>query len=241
MVVCFHRTVLMTFGLWTSAMKYEFKDGNFHIEKCDATTSNLIQKAISIDASIDNSEKIETQIDLENSRSSDELIFEQEHTDQKVLFKHVVAAEYEDDEEKVKPIYRNQTDLIKAHEEVTQDSHGEYSVELKQDEAQLKLRIIDSFNSKVYPANRLVVVDNVIEEPLDFLPSVTIVSLYKHLYIGREICSLMKPKQVFERKQVDVYKYMFFCEFINFLILLFGFMEFVVRFSLRFLVKQVLD
>lgn len=234
MIVFFHRAVLMTFGLWTSAAKYEFKDGTFQIEKCDFRTTKLIQKSLSYEKLADEDKELEVTVDVDGTKRSDELAIDPEEGRQKVLIKHELGTEYGEDEDKIRAVYRNPTDLIQAHENVLKDNHGQYAVELDHDMVQLKLNLIDpSSSAKAYPANQLVVVESSIEEPMDFLPSVTSLSLRHHFFIIKNLRDLLKPRRGVERKRMDVYKYMFFCEFINFLVLLFGFMEFVVSLDVQ--------
>lgn len=232
MVVFFHRAVLMTFGVWTSAPKYEFEDGSFQIEKSDSMTSKIIRKSLSAVELIEEIEDLEFKIDIDGIKSSDQLIIDQEKARQSILVKHELATDYDGDNGdtvKLRGVFMDQTDLIHAHEDVVKDKFGNYGIELHQENVKLKLRPIDSMNTvKIYTANQLVTVENSIEEILDFFPSVTLLSIKRYFFITSNLLDLIRTKQDHERKRIDVYKYMFFCEFLNFLVLLFGFMEFVV-------------
>ena len=233
MIVFFHRAVLKNFGLWTETEKYEFQDGNFQVVKCDSMTSKIIHEELNGEK-LPVIDELEVKTNADVTKSSDELIVEQEHASHKVIFRHQLVTDYPNDQPKIKAVYKDQDELIQAVEEVYQDKDGTQVVDLHQDDIQLELRLIDSLDSaQLYPASQLVVVETAVEEPLDFLPSSMILSFKEHFFIAKSLRDLMRTKRPFERKRVDVYKYMFFCELLNFLVLLFGFMEFFV--SLKYL------
>lgn len=230
MIIFFHRAVLKIFGLWTSEAKYEFREGNFQIDQSDPKTERLIRKSLNVENLPGDLDDLESFDNFEGHKSFDELIVEQEKARKRVFVRHELVTEYGDEDQVIiRAVYKNQNELLVAHEETFRDNKGEYVVEVNQDNVQLNLRVIDTTDTvKVYPVTRLVAVENTIEEPLDFFPKVSMFSLKMQFFITRNFLDLMKPRRDFERKRTDLYKYMFFCEFINFLILLFGFTEFVV-------------
>lgn len=228
MAIFLHRAVLKKFGLWTSASKYQFEEGSFLIERCDSMTTEMIQHSLN---SCDVNKEISEQ-KIETSNSVSELISDEENAKQKIIYKHELRTDYVENKVMMNAVYKDQSDWISAQETVFKDDKGQNIIKLCQEGVKLKLRLLDPSDlTKVYPVDRLTVVDNLIEEPLDFLPSSTMMAIKRHAYMISNFVELMRPKHnIYERKRVDVYKYMFLCDFINFLVLLLGFEEFVVSF-----------
>lgn len=229
MAIFLHRAVLKKFGLWTSASKYQFVEGSFLIERCDSMTTKMIQHSLN---NCDPLNKEFSEQKIETTNSVNELISDEENLKQKIIYKHALSTDYVENKVMMKAVYKAQSDWISAQETAFKDFKGQDVIQLCQEDVQLKLRLLDpSDHTKVYPVDRLTVVDNLIEEPLDFLPSSTMMAIKHHAYILSKFLELMRPKhKIYERKRVDVYKYMFLCDFINFLVLLLGFEEFVVSF-----------
>lgn len=215
MVIFLHRTVLKTFGLWKSSRVCEFHDGNFQIEKCDERTEKIIAQSVTDENPMDEV--------IYGEGSSDVLIVDEEKRE---LYKQELQTDFTDGAVRLKEVYKDRKALVKARERVFEDSQMNVVIKLRQDDVRLRLSPIDP--SRLYPFNRLIEVDSSIEEPLEFFPAAFCMAIKRHAYITSGFMKLLKSKRTNARKQVDVYTSMFFYDFFNFLILLFGFNEFSV-------------
>lgn len=214
------------FGVWTTAKELSFEEGNFELVKCDLRTSDLIDFNYT---NRNNTDDDESEEKFFRSRSTDKLIVDDEALERKKLLKHELNNDYIDQKPKMKAIYDYQYSLLKAREEVFFDGDGKLAIKLRQDTTKIKLRKLDVWNpKKTYPLDHLILVEYEIEEPMEFFPSIVLMSLKRYAYLLTSFLELVKPERTKSRKRVDVYKYMFFCDFFNFLILVFGFAEFAV-------------
>lgn len=228
MTIFLHRAVLKKFGLWKSSKDTEFEEGSYHLESCDTKTIEMLQhcKPSEENDDEDSYEKVH------RDGSHEKLIDDEEDLKQKSLFKHEVQTI--NGKKKIQAIYQNSYEITKGKEEVYEDSEGKVVIKLRQNDIKMKLRPIDPLDSQVIPTNKLIEVEHFIEEPLDFFPWAISLSLKRYCFITKNFFELIKPKRTRSRKNVDVYKYMFFCDFINFFVLLFGFSEFSVILFLYF-------
>lgn len=221
-VVSFHRAVLKMLGLWQST-ECKFQAGEYCIESCDENTSLLIEKCFSESRIM---EKEKSDVKIGSLNSMDELIIDEDKEKSKVLVKHELSA----DKLRVQAVYEDRKKILEAEEHVEYDNQGGLLINLQQGKTKITLRQIDlSDVAKTYDTRKLIIVEEMIEEPFEFLPSTILMSIAYHFYITRNFLEFFKPKRA--SKRVDVYKFMFFCDFINFFVLLIGFKEFAV--SLR--------
>jgi piezo-type mechanosensitive ion channel component 1/2 len=231
MVIFLHRAVLKMFGLWKTSPGEQFGEGNYQLEKCDDKTAELIQYSLMTG---ENGEVDEVSGKIYRTESEEKLIDDEEDLKQKALFKNELCSNYDENsgEEKktLKAIYKDTYEIIKGKEDIFEDNHGKVVIKLRQGNTRMRLRPIDPLDCKIYAANELVEVETVIEEPFEFFPSAVSLAIKRYFYITRNFFEMIKPKHTASRKRVDVYKYMFFCDFLNFFVLLFGFTEFVVSF-----------
>lgn len=222
--IAFHRAVLKVMGLWQPKERSEFKfhEGEFFIKSCDSDTSILIEKCLKERKSVVK-EVSEERSTTNSFVSMDPLIIDEDREKEKVLSKHELTK----DKLSVVEVYENRRKLLKVREHLECEVEGGFIINLQQDERELTLRAINLLDfSKTIHTNKLVTVDNIIEEPFDFFPSAIWMSIQRHFFITRSFVNLVKSKPT--TKRVDVYKFMFFCDLVNFLVLLIGFKEFVV-------------
>lgn len=224
MVVFLHRSMLMKFGLWTSVEDYSLNEGKFAIIECDPQTSEVIKMCLK-EGSVEDG-MVET---VAEDTSKDALIVNEDDIKQTILVKHEVKLNYEDGKMRVEPVFKDRIELLKANENIFTEDDGENVIKLSQDEVRMKLGPLNS-NIDI-DRRRIAVIEIYVEEPSDFASSIVWLSMKQHCYMLRNLFNFIAPTQVAARKRVDVYTAMFFCDFINFLVLLFGFSEFVVRFQ----------
>lgn len=227
MTIFLHRTILKTFGLWKSTGNFEFREGTFRLDKCDEETSELIQYTQN------HPEKEADDPVLEENvyrfGSTEELICDEETLKQKILNKQQLKHDYESNEMKIKSTYKNRSELLKAREGIFEDQHGQLTIKLRQSTTKLRLNCIKKSDStRKIPINELVTVESIVEEPFEYFPSVVWLSMKRHAYFIENFLAIIKPKRSRTSNRADVYKYMFLCDFVNFLVLLFGFTEFDV-------------
>lgn len=226
MLIFLHRAVLKKFGLWKSSVAEEFTEGCFLLDKCDDKTSqlieyNLIQSLTSMKSESDDDAKI-------YRFGSREHLIDDMHLNCKVIFRHEINDNIEIP--KVRSVYKHRYELLTADEELFKDNNGKMMIKLLQDNIRLRLRPIHCDNiSQTYPVDKLIIADCTLEEPSDFCSSsIIMMSIKRYISFMKKYFRNMIPEHKFPRKIADVYKYMFLCDFINFLILLFGFTEFAV-------------
>lgn len=219
-----HRAVLKMLGLWRSDDDFEFNEGSYQIISCDTKTSALINLQQHQKHS---EEKSENKLKYMNEYESQNILVDDEFPS-KILFRHNIDKN-SDGEGYIKSIIKDRYELIKAEEIYSKNNRENFSIQLKQDDTNLKLFLIDVANtSKIYSSDDLVIVEHTIEEPMNFFLPVLMASLKNYsVLITRFFQDLLPPYHI-PRKPVDVYTFMFFCDFINFLVLLFGFTEFAV-------------
>lgn len=227
MVIFLHRAILKMFGLWKSASEYKFQEGNFLLDKCDPNTTELIKGSLmrEFEASEDSiyEEKVY------RTGSSDFLIVDEEKLKRKILFRHELKGVSASQEMQMKAIYKDRTECLNIREEVFTDQKGKTIIKLRQDAIRMRLQPLDAPDSSTtYPISQLVVVESAIEEPLDFFPSVLLMSIKTYVYMIRNFLDMFNQKRAITCRHTDVYKYMALCDFLNFLVLLFGFTEFAV-------------
>ncbi|CAO1373323.1 unnamed protein product [Diamesa tonsa] len=104
-----------------------------------------------------------------------------------------------------------------------------HSITLRQDHVSLKIRPFECPKMYQQPKEKCIIVDNTIEEPSDFSPNIFLLSFQKHVSHLKNFIKTLVQKR--SRKVVDVYMYMFMCEFINFFVLLFGYSDFALQFE----------
>lgn len=227
MTIFLHRAILKTFGLWKSTNHFEFREGTFRLDKCDEETSALIQYIQHHpDQQLDDPA---SEGNVHGFESTEELISDDDKLKQRILNKQQLKRDYETNEMTIKSTYKNPTELLKAREEIFEDQHGKLTIKLRQGTTKLRLHRIDKSDStRTYPINELITVESVIEEPFEYFPAVVWMSIKRHAYLVENFMTIIKPKRSRTSNRVDVYKYMFLCDFVNFLVLLFGFTEFDV-------------
>ncbi|CRL00087.1 CLUMA_CG013369, isoform A [Clunio marinus] len=218
------RSVLKKFGLWKSSMKFQLEEGFFEIIECDVNTANLIEFCSANNIAF----KTNGHDYQEVSTNSSELLINDENIlDRKILMRHELKVLDETLNKKtIKVIYKNQNEIMKAYEIISMDRNNQILIKLFQDDIQLSLRMLEisEYSQNIFSSNQLVEIESLIEEPFDFFPTSSIMSLKHHLQLKSHVMNDAKEKAL--RKRVDVYKYMFLCDFINFFILVFGFHDF---------------
>lgn len=222
LVILLHRNVLRMFGLWkTSRWMPSIQEGTYELENCDLNTLLLIERSLKEDG--DYSEEDETS---DNSSDSDTDV------EELTLFRHELKTIYnikgDEIDKKIKPIFKKTAEIINAKEEIFEDREGKVVIKLIQDEVKIRLRSIDVNFERPFKATELVEVETVIEEPFDFFPWGVFLSIKKYCFVTRNFFKMMNPKRTSARKRVDLYKYMFFCDFVNFFVIFLGFPEFTV-------------
>lgn len=188
--------------MWTAteSSNYEFEEGNFRLVETDEKTSELIQHVFS-------SSQIASEL-------SDEIITS-------TASKSPLIDIHSDD--------KDTAEMMSASEELIQNNDGQFCVTLRQGDTKMQLRPLSSAdNLRAFPAAEVVRVEHEIEEPFDFFFPSILLSLKKHCYIVANLIELVRPKRIASRKKVDVYSWIFLCEFVNFFVVLFGFTEFGV-------------
>ena len=230
LIICLHRAVLNKLGLWKTAPQYFFQEGNFKLEKCDQVTAELIEFSLS-EGLAQHEEGEHGEEKINTSKSLEELITNEESFKRKYLLRHELRKV--EGGKKIKTIFNESRKIIKARQEVFKDNDGQILVKLRQDNVRLRLSPIDqSDNTTTYPANRLVNVENVVEEIFQYPNqcwSVVFMSFKRYFFYWCNLHQLFSSKRTAMRKRVDVYTYMFFCEFLIFVVFLFFFTEFAVR------------
>lgn len=224
-IICLASKKLIFLGLWTAteSSMYKFEEGNFRLVETDEKTSELIQHVFS--SSQIASEPSDEKITSTASKSPLIDVLERE----KVIFKHHVEAGVDDSKKTIMTLFKDPMEMISASEELIQSNDGQFCVKLRQGDTEMKLRPISSSdNLRTIPVAAVVRVEHEIEEPFDFLLPSMLMSLKKHGYIVTNLIELVRPSRIASRKKVDVYTWIFLCEFVNFFVLLFGFTEFGV-------------
>lgn len=218
-----HRAVLKMFGLWKDEDEFTFHEGIFELDRCDAKTKYLIKHAIHTagERKVDEDEsKTSEEIKTDSNESNDFLICESQSS--KVLFRHAFMNGVNEE------FYVDAKEIIKAREVIFSDTQGRLAMKIRQDYVKLRLRPINVHDSeKIYPIQRIVEVESVIEEPVDFFPMIFVISIQKHVSLTTKFLRCLFSKH-FPRKPVDCYTLMFFFEFVNFFVLVFGFSTFAV-------------
>ena len=126
--------------------------------------------------------------------------------------------------------------MITAREEIFHDNNGKLALKLRQENIKLRIRPINPHDSKKhYPIQRIIVVESVIEEPIDYYPVAVVMSLQKYAspiikFFGNLFKGFKNP-----RKPEDYYTAMFLFEFVNFFVLVVGFSTFAVSLKIFFL------
>jgi hypothetical protein len=227
LIILMHRNILRMFGLWTtSSWASKLEDGNYELESADEKTTKLIAHNLEHGC---HEESVDDESIEDSSSEPDSEDFEE-----KTLYKHELLQTVDDKSEKpfeeIRPIYKKRTEIIHTKEEVFENNDGVVVIKLLQDDVKLRLQSIDTTFEKVYSAEEIVEVETVIEEPFEFFPSAIFMSFKQYFYFIDKFFSLMNHKRTVARKPIDLYKYMFFCDFVNFFVILFGFSEFAVGF-----------
>lgn len=229
MILFFHRAVLKMIGLWKDNSEFVFHEGTFELDRCDTKSKALIKYLLKNEPRISPQEDgvASSEIKTESNRSSDLLVDDTKSIT--VLYRH----EYRRNEEHelIEAILKDRSEIVKAREEIFRDNNGRLALKLRQEEFKLRIRPINEHDYKTqYPIQRIIVVENMIEEPIDFYPLGVLMSFQKYAshtsnFIGNLFKRLQNP-----RKPEDCYTSMFFFEFVNFFVLVFGFSTFAVRF-----------
>lgn len=230
MVVFLHRMVLKMFGIWKSIPEYELDDGVFINEESDLKTLELIKHSLQKPETVKCKTSEETLYCIESFAKLIDDEDDDDEEEKKILVRHELHHNVDTGKAEVKEVFRELKKPLIAHEKVTKDGQGDLIVTLRQDEVKLKLRkaTTSDVQKSSHVTKQLVIVETELEEPSEFYPSVILMCLNRYFYVFSNLWSLLKTLPTGARKRVDVYKYMFFCEFINFVILLVGFKEFVV-------------
>ena len=199
------------------------QEGTYELENCDLNTLLLIERSLKEDRTYSDDEET-SDISSDNSDAGVEDL---------TLFRHELKTIYnikgDEIDKKINPIYKKTAEIINAKEEIYEDREGKVVIKLSQDEIKIRLRSIDPTFERSFKATELVAVEAVIEEPFDFFPWGVFLSIKKYCFVTRNFFKMMNPKRTSARKRVDLYKYMFFCDFVNFFVIFLGFPEFTVN------------
>lgn len=219
-----HRALLKKFGIWKTDIGFEFDEGSFELCSKDSKTETLIQQ---VKANQSLKEKIYQDAPFNKYKNeSENQLLNQEHSHDEVLYRH----EVNDSDNSIRQKTRKRNKLIKANESILIDAEGKLTIQLKQDDICMKLHTIKRKDAETeFSVKNVVIVEHKIEEMVIFSPAIIIMSLKKYVSLIKEILTGMVPKyRAQQRKSVDVYTFMFLLNFINFLVLLFGFSKFAV-------------
>lgn len=218
-----HRVVLKMFGLWNDENEFVFHEGTFELDRCDAKTKSVIKYALKYELKKFNQDESKTseEIKADINESNDYLI---DSSSSKILYRHAFINDvYEE-------LYVDSNEIMKAREEIFCDNQGRLAMKLRQDNVKLRLRPIKLHDSKkIYPIQRIVEVTSDIEEPVDFYPMIFIIGIQKYFSLSTIFLKSLFSKH-YPRKPVDCYTLMFFFEFVNFFVLVFGFSTFAVSY-----------
>lgn len=221
MALFLHRAVLKIFGLWKEEEEPIFHEGTFELDRCDAKSKTLIKQTLMYGIKPQASLASENKIKVDSA----DILVDDSTTTIKILFRH----EYNEEKNEIDSISGARGELLKAREEMFCDHEGRLALKLRQENVKLRLRPINMFDStKSYPVQRIVTVHNEIEEPIDFYPSVLIMSFQRYISLTSSYLKGLFTKYRTPRKPVDTYTLMFFFEFVNFFVLVFGFSAFAV-------------
>lgn len=222
MTLFFHRAILKMFGLWKDDSELVFHEGTFELDRCDTQSKALIKYLLPMKFQENNET---SEIKTDSNRSSDLLV--DDSVSDKLMYRH----EYRkiDDHEQIETILKERNEMITAREEIFRDNNGRLALKLRQENFKLRIRPINPQDSKkLYPIQRIIVVENMIEEPIDYYPLIVFMSLKKYASHTFNFFGNLNRFQN-PRKPVDCYTAMFLFEFFNFFVLVFGFSTFAVR------------
>jgi len=225
MLISIHRAVLKMFGLWKSNEEFTLIDGCYELGTCDAKSEALVQYAVT-----DSRNSIAPQYSEEKifrCGSQELLIDDEKRLNFKVFFRHELKTDLIDGTPAMCFIYKHRLELLHAKEKIVKDDIGQSIVKLKQDNIELELYPVEDSNRAI-PTNKMVIVESSDEDHIDFSSAIIIASFVRYFSFNDALLRNLLPRSEFPRKIVDVYKYMFLCDFINFLVLLFGFSTFAV-------------
>lgn len=218
-----HRSVQKAFGIWKTD-EMEFSDGTYEL---DPSVTKQTFKMIQIEKEKKPSVLSSSKPKFVNDNSKSVLLEEVESS--KVLLQHQIDSS--GTKETLKEVFVDRKKFLKGSEEFYIDDQARLSIKIDQDNSTVILHPIDTVNpEKRYPIEKLVIVEHEFEDPMQFYLSVLKMSFKKYLSLISNFFTFLVPKKHVPRtKSVDVYKYCFFCDFINFFVLLFGFRDFSVR------------
>lgn len=220
-----HRAVLKMFGLWKDEVEPIFHEGTFELDRCDPKSKFLIRQTVVHGMKPTASEMSSAKINAEPTESSDGLM-NSSNVSVKKLFRH----QYNEEKNEIASILKDRPNLIKADEEIFCDNKGRLAMKLRQDDVKIRVRPIDTYDdaAKKFPIQRVVTFESEFEDPIDFYPAVLKMSIQRYISLTSSYLKGLFTKYRTPRKPVDMYTFMFFFEFINFFVLVFGFSTFAV-------------
>jgi hypothetical protein len=221
-----HRAVLKMFGLWKEDVEPTFHEGTFELDRCDPKSKNLIRQTIVHGLKPQPSEISNEPTSIE---SSDVLTDESEMSIKK-LYRH----EYNEEKNEIDAILKEGPLIMKAREEIFCDNKGRLALKLTQEDLKLRIRPIDVVEDsmKNFPIQRIVTIESEIEEPI--FPAVLMMSIQRYISLTSGYLKGLFDHYRTPRQPVDMYTFMFFFEFVNFFVLVFGFSTFAVSYFIKF-------
>lgn len=232
-----HRAVLKMFGLWKEEVEPTFHSGTFELDRSDPRSKILIRQTIVNGLKPQESEMSSEKIKPSSTKSND-VLMEESQVSIKKLFRH----EYNEEKNEINTILKDVPNLIKAHEEIYCDNKGRLALKLRQEDIKLRLRPIDAYEdaSKSFSIQRIVTIESEFEEPIDFYPAVLRLSIQRYISLTSGYLKGLFTHYRTPRKPVDTYTFMFFFEFVNFFVLVFGFSTFAVsKFKISIIQKFI--
>lgn len=216
-----HRAVLKMFGLWKEEDEPTFHEGTFELDRSDAKTKLLIRQTI-----VNRMKPKESVISQENPElvESNDLLMDESDKRTKKIHRH----EFNEGKNEIETIYK-ENQLLTAMEEIYCDNQGHLAIKLQQETVKLRLRQINPHNTnKSYPIQRVVVLENEVENPYDYYPNIIRMAIQRYTSLTSNYLKGLFSHYRTPRQPVDMYTFMFFFEFVNFFVLVFGFSTFAV-------------
>lgn len=222
--VLMHRRVLKNFGLWRKSKSDEDDSNFYNVVESDAKTSQIMRLHQHLTVK-DNEEDSDDDAIV---KGSEELLIINDDDDM-ILYRHELTNSNDAETEMVlRPRFRNRDEIFNATAKKIEDEYdGSTRYRVQQDGVDILLqptKLTDKTNIK----KTLEVEEMSVEISIKYQLKLFFMTLRKYFFIDDNLARLFESKPKFQRTQYDVYKFTFFCEILNFFVLLFGFTEFNV-------------
>lgn len=223
LIILIHRAIMKNFGLWIlDSEKFDF--GFYHVVKSDDKTSQILEGIVGLKEEQEDNEE-----DFDNNsitEQSEEVLIKAESKDEFMNFYRHELKTSENNQLTLRKTYKNPKEKMTAKIDTVEDHLGTKYLRLRQEKVELVLEPTEDYEHE--KIEETLIIEQCEETcPLKY-SQILLMSLKKYFFFDNEFAPKSNKKRI-QKSHVDVYKYMFFCEFLNFFVLLFGFTEFSVN------------